>query len=165
MEISSDFHHFEGHKCLKHFELISSYILALSFEFAGCSDYTWLIEANRNYQFKYDSNFPYYCDHYFDLELGITKFDGPGWYDFGGLAGERLPENPVDSFMCQSYVTGWMNGQHPVKPGQRVERTVCFHYKEITCNWQTKIRVQHCRSYYIYYLPNTPFCSFRYCAQ
>ena len=139
--------------------------MILSFEFAGCSDYKWLDEANRNYQFKKDSSLDTYCDHNDSWGTKSPKFDGPGWYRFAGLAGERLPENPVDKKMCQTTGTGWMNGQHPVKPGQRVERTVCFNWDGNSCWKQTKIKVQHCRGYYIYQLPNTPVCSLRYCAQ
>ena len=127
--------------------------MILSFEFAGCSDYKWLDEADRNYQFKKDSSLEDYCDADWDYQTKSPKFDGPGWYRFGGLAGERLPENPVDEEMCQTDAAGWMNGQHPVKPGQRVERTVCFNWGENTCYEQTKIKVQHCENYYIYYLP------------
>ena len=138
--------------------------MILSFEFAGCSDYKWLDEADRNYQFKKDSSLDTYCDAG-QSSSKSQKFDGPGWYRFGGLAGERLPENPVDENMCLTIVTGWMNGQHPVKPGQRVERTVCFNWVGDTCAWQEKIKVQHCGSYFIYELPNTPGCYLRYCAE
>jgi hypothetical protein len=41
--------------------------------------------------------------------------------------------------------------------------TVCFEWSSNTCNWNTKIQVTNCGSYYVYQLGAPPVCSLRYC--
>ena len=88
---------------------------------------------------------------------------GPGWYRLGMPAGTTIPEEPVQAGHCNTYVTGWLNGNHPA-PGNMINGTVCFNRAGITCYRQTQIQIKHCNEYFLYYLPDPPGCTFRYCA-
>ena len=33
-------------------------------------------------------------------------------------AGRKMADSPVDSFMCQTVLPGWMNGTHPTQLGK-----------------------------------------------
>ena len=123
-----------------------------------------LDEALRNYQ-RDDTRKVYSCDVYLHA-LRSPKWLGPGWYRFTDPAGEKLSENVVEQDRCGTAATGWMNGTHPVNPGEQVTRTVCFNNGNgNTCRYSTEIKVHLCGSFYVYYLKDTPLCTLRYCAQ
>ena len=137
--------------------------------FSDCPEYKVLDEADRNYKFKTIGNdSTHFCDNPDDENVGKVspKWDGPGWYRFTYPAGEKLSENVVEYQRCGTQATGWMNGTHPVNPGEQVTRTVCFNNGNgNTCRYSTEIKVHLCGSFYVYYLKDTPLCTLRYCAQ
>ena len=120
-----------------------------------------LDEADRNYQSSGNID----CDKIHRNRWKSLKWDGPGWYRFTYPAGEKLSENVVEEYKCGSDETVWMNGTHPVNPGEQVTRTVCFGSRGYACNSSHEIKVHNCGSFYVYYLPDTPKCSIHYCAQ
>ena len=103
-----------------------------------------------------------YCD---ETDTNTSPdWHGPGWYRFGMPAGNTIPEEPVEPEHCNTQVTGWLNGNHPA-PGNTIDSTVCFN--DLTwgsCHVQTQIQIKHCDQYFLYYLPDTSYCSMRYCA-
>ena len=80
-----------------------------------------------------------------------------------GLAGTKIPENPVPNEHCHTHTTGWLNGEHPTVVGETVDREVCFHLYGDTCWRHTEIQIKHCGDFFLYYLWNTPGCNLRYC--
>lgn len=74
-----------------------------------------------------------------------------------------MPTSPVPKNHCGTHATGWLNGQHPSKDEGAVSRKVCFHWSSRICNWQVNVKVRNCGAYFVYYLPKTPGCWFRYC--
>ena len=78
-------------------------------------------------------------------------------------AGTRMPTSPVPQHHCGTHAPGWLDGQHPSKDEGAVSRKVCFHWSNRICNWQVNVKVRNCGAYFVYYLPKTPGCWFRYC--
>ena len=87
-----------------------------------------------------------------------------GWYRFILPAGTQLSENSIAKRRCGTHSTGWLNGVHPTRTGQRVNRTVCFHWYSNKCNWSTNIEIRHCGNFFLYRLEDVPTCQLRYCA-
>ena len=89
----------------------------------------------------------------------------PGWHRGSPTIGGAMPETcPTDSH-CGTYIPGWLKGSHPTVIGQKVSQTVCFHYYNNCCQRQITVQVINCGSYYVYYLPNVPFCNMAYCGK
>ena len=128
----------------------------------SCNDYHVLNDATRNLDY---ANIDYFCD---DTDTPSDSYKspdwhGPGWYRFGMPAGSTIPEESVEPLHCNTGGTGWLNGNHPA-PGNTIDATVCFKWHGKTCNWQTQIQIKHCDQYFLYYLPDTSHCWYRYCA-
>ena len=79
-------------------------------------------------------------------------------------AGTMIPEKVVPTGMCGTHAPGWMNGVHPRKLGEEVERQICFNWGGNDCSWSKNIKVTNCGDYYVYKLVSTPVCAMRYCA-
>ena len=94
------------------------------------------------------------------------KCDRPlaaGWYRFNSTAGSKMPTNCTLENRCNTYASGWINGINPSPQEGIVSRTVCFSYSSDCCWQQTSISVRNCGLFYVYYLTETPNCSYRYC--
>ena len=89
---------------------------------------------------------------------------GPGWYRFTGAAGTRIPEMSPSTAHCGTADSGWMRGVHPSTPGDQAVATICFDYGGGNdCFDFVNTTVINCKEYYLYNLPNVPYCSRRYC--
>ena len=89
----------------------------------------------------------------------------PGWHSFSPTIGGAMPEQCTSQYYCGTNASGWLKGSHPNVIGQKISRTVCFRSESNCCRWQTSVEVINCGQYYIYNLPNTPGCTFAYCAR
>ena len=89
----------------------------------------------------------------------------PGWYRFSSTIGEAMPETCPPDLHCGTSGPGWLKGSHPTVIGQNVSQTACFHYYSNCCNSQVTVQVINCGSYYVYDLPNVPFCNMAYCGK
>ena len=104
-----------------------------------------------------------------DIASAATRtpdWRGPGWYRFTGAAGSRMPEQPPGTFHCGANTPGWLNGKHPVVPGQQVQITVCFQDSLGACgsgSWSSIATVLNCGEYFLYRLQNVPACGAVYC--
>ena len=100
------------------------------------------------------------------------SWKGARWYRFMAPAGTRIPEK-LPSYssdfdgVCATYHPGWLNGHHPKKAGEVVNRTVCFKSSGSgNCGGgRMSVRIRNCGSYFVYYLVNVPGCYRRYCAE
>ena len=131
----------------------------------SCNDYYVLSDATRNLGYGIPSSGVEgwgFCDNP-DDDTPSPDWQGPGWYRLGMPAGITIPEEPVESFHCNTIAPGWLNGNHPA-PGNTVDGTVCFNLFSNQCHYQTQIQIKHCNNYFLYYLPDTPSCNLRYCA-
>ena len=45
----------------------------------------------------------------------------------------------------------------------QVDSRVCFRYQDDHCQWEADIQITSCDGFLVYYLPNTPDCTLRYC--
>jgi len=88
---------------------------------------------------------------------------GPQWVRFVGEGGTQIPTSAVGSNRCGTQATGWYSGEMPNVLDTTTNGTVCFEWSSNTCNWNTKILVTNCGSYYVYRLSASPGCSMRYC--
>ena len=87
-----------------------------------------------------------------------------GWYRFTGSAGNKMPTSCVPSYKCGTHASGWLNGTNPTIQDGAVSRTVCFHWSNKCCLWNTVIQVRNCGAYFVYKLRKPPNCQLRYCA-
>ena len=82
-----------------------------------------------------------------------------------GDAGTQLPEHEIDYYHCGTLFPGWLNGNHPTKNGQIVDRQVCFTNSVNSCLFNIQVQVIKCDTYFLYYLEDIPWCSYRYCSE
>ena len=75
-----------------------------------------------------------------------------------------MPTKSPGYYHCGTGGTGWLKGNHPSTPGTTVDAKVCFHWESDECQWSIDVKVTNCNSYFVYYLPATPSCNYRYCA-
>ena len=112
----------------------------------------------------FNSGWANYCDR----SDGNTSPDwkGPGWYRLIGAAGTSIPEMAYGANHCGTLYPGWMRGVHPSIPGDTVVAEVCFHGGvHGDCRYPVNIIVTNCGDYYLYELPETPYCDMRYCGK
>ena len=126
----------------------------------SCDDYFVLNDPTRNSEYL---NIAYYCDQV-GMHSTSPGWQGAAWYRMAEPAGTTIPEEPVDSFHCNTWATGWLNGHHPATAGETLNGKVCFSALGSTCYYETQIQIKHCTSYYLYYLVDAPSCSLRYCS-
>ena len=128
-----------------------------------CYDYQILNEATRNHKYRDVINI---SDN---IDPGCKpheQWKGPGWYRIMEPAGTKIPEFPPAPG-CGTTYAGWMNGNHPDKKGESVEREICFHYAGNICSFKTTITVTNCKEYYVYNLLThvNNYCTSRHCAE
>jgi len=83
---------------------IKEYHIAFFLSENECSDYATLSSTDRSKAHVTDGRPK--CDHWtygFPLR----------WYRFTGGAGQAIANKCVNSRRCQTYMSGWMDGQHP----------------------------------------------------
>ncbi|XP_077548800.1 uncharacterized protein LOC144162205 [Haemaphysalis longicornis] len=85
------------------------------------------------------------------------------WYRFETPYGNRMPETPARTGMCNTMVPFWFSGSHPEYPSLPMPAVACGADQGDTCAYHANIRVQHCGSYMAYYLQPLPRCFMAYC--
>ena len=122
------------------------------FSVAQCSSYTLLNESDRTTS-SYGSYEKGKCDR------GLST----KWYRFSARAGGTMPESCVPTYLCGTWITGWLNGKHPTVHESVVSRQVCFHIWSYCCRRRISIRIRNCGGFYVYELKAAPYCPARYC--
>lgn len=106
-------------------------------------------------------------------DKGNSNFDGNKWFRFVEPAGTKLlTTHPEYSYptLCGTKAIGWMQGNHPTRVGQIVDRKICFRFTGPYCEWSIdSIKVTACMGhnsqlFYLYQLKKPSRCSFAYCA-
>ena len=82
-----------------------------------------------------------------------------------GTIGKLLEKIVPPSHSCGALATGWLNDSHPEEPGQITTATVCFHWSSKSCFRSKSIQIRHCGPYFLYLLPDTVNCHYRYCSE
>ena len=80
-------------------------------------------------------------------------------------AGIQLPEYAPGWLHCGTGYHGWLNGKHPERSGEEVERKVCFDNdrgNKHDCYFESYIKITNCKGYYVYFLPERGYLE-RYC--
>ena len=137
------------------------------FSFIECKDYKVLHESTRNVKYR-EGDFE--CDRS-GYDYTSPAWKGSGWYRFIAPAGTRIPESPPafsnysKEKVCGTHITGWLNGQHPITPGELVTRKVCFKTNSNNCESEKTTKIRHCGTYFVYHLTDTVACHYRYCAE
>jgi cysteine-rich repeat protein len=106
-----------------------------------------------------------YCDN--DNGGGVLPPDwaGPGWYRFTGAAGTQMATAAPGDYACATHASCWLDDPHPTPDEGVVQRTICADWSPGPC-WQTwEISVVNCGNFYLYNLPNTIACNYRYCGR
>ena len=90
-----------------------------------------------------------------------------GWYRFMGKAGDKMLDYPPTygpGYRCNTYLPGYLSGQHPRGSDGVVSRTVCFASSGSKCWTSTTIQVKNCGNYFVYKLNRlTSSYYMRYC--
>ena len=105
------------------------------------------------------------CDSESGNDMSLD-WRGPNWYRVMPPAGDKLADHFVEAKNCNTLKTGWISsGTHPSTPGDVNNATVCFSYIDGSqCKWEKEIQIKNCGGeYYLYFLPEVPLCSARYC--
>ena len=124
-----------------------------------CVDYMILDDDYRNVHTNGVG--PLNCDN-FDTDYVSSDWQGPGYYRIMSSAGSRLPESVPGQSHCKTEAPGWLRGEHPQDMYAEKMMTVCFVYFA-DCYKQVNVTVTNCSGFYVYMLPDTPFCFSRYC--
>ena len=91
----------------------------------------------------------------------MVKFCVITCYLRDGIVLWELQGQKCQQRVCQH--TCWLKGAHPTIEDVEVKRKVCFSGRKTGCTGKRNILVKNCGSFYIYYLHETPKCSWRYC--
>ena len=126
----------------------------------SCDDYFVLNDPTRNLEYLVSDM---YCDN-LGFSYKSPGWQGAAWYRMAEPAGTTIPEEPVDVYHCNTRYPGWLNGHHPATAGETINGKVCFNNGVKSCFKETQIQIKHCTSYYLYYLVDAPYCTYRYCS-
>ena len=75
-----------------------------------------------------------------------------------------MPTVAPQILACGTHAPGWLNGAEPTVNQGAVDRQICFHWSNNTCNWSEPAKVRNCGQFFIYYLKNISWgCNGRYC--
>jgi len=135
-----------------------------------CNNYNILNDKYRNVIY---GNTPSLCDQLsasYNPTQKSPDWEGPAWYRILPPAGTYIPTEPPGGYKCGTNAPGWINGFPALTNiGQTEEATICFHVGNNDCFKRTKINITLCTDvktkYYIYQLPNSYYCNYRYCAK
>ena len=97
---------------------------------------------------------------------GVVKCDNTlahNWYRITGAAGSQIPIFSVKRKHCGTDAPGWMIGDQPTVADGAVDRQVCYHGPDDSCQYNNFILARNCTGFYIYLLPKPPRCNLRYC--
>ena len=122
-----------------------------------CSHITYTTINDIRRSTAYDSTSDL-CDR------GVIK-DG-SWYRFQSVAGDKMPEFNPGVKHCGTYIPIWLNGKHPTKVGEAVDRTACAAIpfrRPIGCGSKFDIKVINCGGFFLYRLKEPHQC-YAYCA-
>ena len=128
-----------------------------------CTNHKMLNETSRHYTQPYGNG---ECDRIGDSDKS-PQWSGDGWYRFTGAAGTKMAtkKEVTKKYICGTAAAGHLDtDEHPdLAEGQSQDQKVCFHGSEGQCHRSTTVKIQECKGFYIYKLPNTPSCNWRYC--
>ena len=140
-----------------------------------CFNYNELDSPSRNFKNRgtRDCSNEMCCDKIGSLRGGSSKtpdWKGSGWYRVAGQAGSQLNLNWTGTGSgtawraCGTGWGGWLSGEHPSSGEGEVTRTVYFDSNSRELSDPTSIKIVNCNDeFFIYYLPNVPFCNLGYC--
>lgn len=141
-------------------------------EYPECTSYNILDDQTRNIKYVRADEM---CDNRsagrgdFDYAKISPDWQGPAWYRFMGAAGTRISEGKQPKMRCNTGGTSYILQQHPTKDNEKVDVKICFAYdKEENddiedCRWSVEGKITNCKNFFVYYLPETYFCTSRYC--
>ena len=94
------------------------------------------------------------------------RWRGEGWYRFTGAAGTKMAtkREVTKDGICGTVAAGHLdtNAHLDLADGQSQDQKVCFNFGS-QCWRSTTATIQKCDGFYVYKLPNTPYCYLRYC--
>eukprot|EP00088_Acartia_fossae_P068968 TRINITY_DN8869_c0_g1_i5.p1 TRINITY_DN8869_c0_g1~~TRINITY_DN8869_c0_g1_i5.p1 ORF type:complete len:301 (-),score=16.59 TRINITY_DN8869_c0_g1_i5:80-982(-) len=103
-----------------------------------------------------------YCDKV-DYFKQSPDWEGPGWYRFEGEGATEMPTSSPGPQRCATGHTGWVRTDS--LPGEYESKsvTICFAWGPNDCYQSVTGKVSNCKDFFVYYLPRTPGCDYRYC--
>ncbi|XP_068711530.1 uncharacterized protein [Montipora foliosa] len=119
-----------------------------------------------NYKFLNDSNISATYTLYEQSYHSCKDNFKPGWYRFGGEAGNQMADTCVKMCHCGAWYPGWLTGGHPSVEDGAAVRKVCFVRGLGCCEASEYISVRNCSGFYVYNLTSIPSssCYYGYCA-
>ncbi|XP_026111425.1 uncharacterized protein LOC113087723 [Carassius auratus] len=129
-----------------------------------CYNYTVLDDLRRATDNQLQSS---YYARYTSKLLCDTYVSWSGWYRLF-IRGQsvQMPDTCVDQLSCGTHAPLWLNGQHPRIEDGVVTRSVCGHWWDNCCGFQSNpIKVKACPGgYYVYEFVRPVNCFLAYCA-
>ncbi|CAF3647371.1 unnamed protein product [Adineta steineri] len=120
-----------------------------------CLNYTNNTDKTRNIAYTSSIN---NCDNALPF-VNTTSV----WIRFRDDAGTLIANSPVPPNSCGSVATGWYAGQYPSAAFTTATSIVCFFVTTNTCSACNSISITNCQTFYVFLLPVTPYCNYRYC--
>ncbi|XP_068739001.1 uncharacterized protein [Montipora capricornis] len=119
-----------------------------------------------NYKFLNDSNISATYTLYEQSYHSCKDNFKPGWYRFGGEAGNQMADTCVKMCHCGAWYPGWLTGGHPSVEDGAAVRKVCFVRGLGCCEASEYISVRNCSGFYVYNLTSisSSSCYYGYCA-
>ncbi|XP_059386332.1 uncharacterized protein LOC132121165 [Carassius carassius] len=141
---------------------VSTTLAALLYD--PCYNYTVLDDLRRATDNQLQSS---YYGQYTSKLLCDTYVNWVGWYRLF-IQGQsvQMPDTCVDQLSCGTHAPLWLNGQHPRIEDGVVTRSVCGHWSNNCCYFQSNpIKVKACPGgYYVYEFVRPVNCFLAYCA-
>ncbi len=138
------------------------FFTALSYD--PCYNYTVLDDLRRATSNQLQSS---YYAQYTPKLLCDRDVNWVGWYRLF-IRGQsvQMPDTCVDQLSCGTHAPLWMNGLHPQIEDGVVTRSVCGHWLNNCCFFQSNpIKVKACPGgYYVYEFVRAVNCYLAYCA-
>jgi len=130
-----------------------------------CKNYKILNDKDRNIE---NDHTPQLCDRSQANNVS-PDWQGHNWYRIMAPAGTMMPTQSPGGAHCGSSASGWMIPTDIDQFGQTVATTVCFASSNNECWQKRSINVTLCadtnEKYYVYQLPDSYNCNYKYCAQ
>ena len=90
---------------------------------------------------------------------------GAGWYKVRN--NRTITTQVVDYGHCNTGASGYLasGSHHPEEEGKTNQAKICFHGggSEYSCWREMQIQIKLCKGFYLYNLPEAPFCKARIC--
>ena len=110
----------------------------------------------------YEPSFSILLFYFFNLSIWLNGHNFPFWLIWSNVISGRLASSVPSTGRCHTNHGAFSPSSLP-GAGSTKDIIVCYG-KANTCQSSKEAMVTNCGTFYVYQLPDVPFCSVRYCA-